>query len=91
MLAAQRTLSSIKEVGVFVVHSHDHYTLLRLDANKWLFQNSLEPTPIDKQGEEKACSKAESNGVDGARAGAASEGNECTNGEERKGEATGSA
>ena len=46
MPAAQRTLSSIKEVGVFVVHSHDHYTLLRLDANKWLFQNSLEPTPF---------------------------------------------
>ena len=46
MPAAQRTLSSIKEVGVFVVHSHDHYTLLRLDANKWLFQNSVELTPF---------------------------------------------
>jgi hypothetical protein len=46
MPAHQRTLSSINEVGMFVVHSHEHYTLLRLDGNNWLFQNSLEATPL---------------------------------------------
>jgi hypothetical protein len=46
MLAHQRTLSSINEVGIFAVHSHEHYTLLRLDGRRWLFQNSLERTPL---------------------------------------------
>jgi hypothetical protein len=35
------------EVGVFVVHSHDHYTLFRLDGKRWLYQKkSLEDTPF---------------------------------------------
>jgi hypothetical protein len=44
MTASERTLRSIINAGVFVAHSHGHYTLLRLDGRRWLYQNSLEAT-----------------------------------------------